>query len=422
MTRVLGGIADLLSEGPYRLAYEPSAVLGLRANLLTPVMVAANWSLATAPNLAKKPNPPTPPPAGLRHRHGIRGHPTSTAIGSVRRPRRRPPRRAQPGRRNSQLNAAKHALALRKGLSGVTLRTVAADLSAICGAAAATTNAAIALGQLDPQRGRPVVTAISDANIQWREASRWPQTIYLGGARDTALADASIHLRQTIIGTLRDGKTRAAPSEIANRLPRQNLLAVARRAMHAAREAGDLQRAGVTNPFRGADQVMMASRALEDAAYMSNLVFTARRRGTWIPMPRNEPIGAEVDRAASDALIAAKNARQLAISISNSLVSPSEAQSPPVVGLEPRTHRCTRSYCVDGSCAPPCTGATARRGRQFGRRTVARAGRVCRPDAFSQVDMVTSPPEGPMHLDRCCRPSILIVLRIGLVLRIGRSR
>lgn len=184
--------------------------------------------------------------------------------------------------------------------------------------------------------------------------------------------------------------------------------------MHAAREAGDLQRAAVTNAFRGADQVMMASRALEGAAYMSNLVFTARRRGTWIPMPRYEPIGAEADRAASDALIATKNARQLAVSFSNSLVSPSGAQSPPVVGLEPRTHRCTRNYYVDGSCAPSsCTGATARWGTQFGRPTVARAGRVCRPDAFSQVDMVTSPPEGPMHLDRSCRPSILIVLRIG---------
>lgn len=313
MTRVLGGVADLLSDGPYRLAYDPSAVLGLRANLLTPVMVAANWSLATAPDLAKNRTP-------RRHLQLVAG--IGTAFVHI------PPAlrvglyddlAAVPRGEHSLdaaihtwLNAAKHALALRKGLSGVTLRTVAADLSAVCGAAAATTSAAIALGQLDPERGRPVVAAISDANSKWREASRWPQTIYLAGARDTALADASVHLRQTIIDTLRDGKAWAEPREIAKRMPSQNLLAVARRAMHAAHEAGDLQQAAVTNLFRGTDRVMMASRALEGATYMSKAVFKARRRGTWIPMPRYEPIGIEVYRTATNAATATSNARHLA--------------------------------------------------------------------------------------------------------------
>lgn len=53
MARVIGGIADLLSDGFYGATSDPSAVLGLRANLLSPVMVAANWSLATAPDLAR---------------------------------------------------------------------------------------------------------------------------------------------------------------------------------------------------------------------------------------------------------------------------------------------------------------------------------------------------------------------------------
>ena len=41
MTRVLGGIADLLTVRLNGVESDPATVLGLRANLLTPVMVAA---------------------------------------------------------------------------------------------------------------------------------------------------------------------------------------------------------------------------------------------------------------------------------------------------------------------------------------------------------------------------------------------
>ena len=91
--------------------------------------------------------------------------------------------------------------------------------------------------------------------------------------------------------------------------------------MHAAHEAGELHEAAVTNLFRGKDRVMMASRALEGAAYMSNLVFTARRRGSWIPMPRYEPIGVEVHRAATNASAATSRARQLIIATAKPVVA-----------------------------------------------------------------------------------------------------
>lgn len=313
MARVIGGIADLLSDSFYGATSDPSAALGLRANLLSPVMVAANWSLATAPDLARN-------RTARRHLQLVSG--IGAAFAYI------PPdlRRGQyddiaaiPRDENSLdaaihtwLNAAKDALATRKGLSGMTLQTIAADLSVICGAAAATTNTAITLGQLTPERGRSVVDAMRDANTKWREASRWPQTIYLGGVRDTGLADASIHLRQTVIETLRDGKAWAEPRLIAQRMSGQDLLAVARRAMHAAHEASELQHAAVTNLFWGRDRVMMASRALEGATYMNKAVFKARRRGTWIPMPRFEPSGIEVYRAATNAAAATSNARHLA--------------------------------------------------------------------------------------------------------------
>ena len=330
MTRVLGGIADLLSIGLTDVVSDSTAILGLRSNLLAPVMVAANWSLATAPDVARNVTP-------RRHLQLVSGIGTAFAFVPVGlRPGQYDDIAAVPHSENSLdaamhiwLDATKEALATRKGLSGITLQTIAADLSVLCGAAAASTNAAIALGQLAEDRGRPVVEAISDANTKWREASRWPQTIYLGGVRDTGLADASIHLRQTVVDTLRDGKSWADPAAIATGMNGQDLASVARRAMHIAAEAAELQQAAVTNLFFGKDQVMMASRSLEGATYMNKAVFTARRRGTWIPMPRYEPTGVEVYQTATYAANATIAARLLSVATARPVVAPS-MPSPPV--------------------------------------------------------------------------------------------
>lgn len=324
MTRVLGGIADLLSIGLKDIVSDSTAILGLRSNLLAPVMVAANWSLATAPDVARNMTP-------RRHLQLVSGIGAAFAFIPVGlRPGQYDDIAAVPNSENNLdaamhnwLDATKEALATRKGLSGVTLQTIAADLSVLCGAAAATTNAAIALGQLAEDRGRPAVEAISDANAKWREASRWPQTIYLGGVRDTGLADASIHLRQTVIDTLRDGKSWADPAVIAARMKGQEPASIARRAMHIAAEAAQLQQAAVTNLFFGKDRVMMASRSLEGATYMNKAVFTARRRGTWIPMPRYEPTGVEVYRAATCAANATAAARILSVATARPAVTPS---------------------------------------------------------------------------------------------------
>lgn len=332
ITRVLGGIADLLSIGLKDVVSDSTAVLGLRSNLLAPVMVAANWSLATAPDVARNLAP-------RRHLQLVSGIGTAFAFVPVGlRPGQYDDIAAVPHSENSLdaamhnwLDATKEALATRKGLSGITLQTIAADLSVLCGAAAATTNAAIALGQLAEDRGRPVVEAIRDANTKWREASRWPQTIYLGGVRDTALADASIHLRQTAIDTLRDGKSWADPTVIAKRMNGQDLASVARRAMHIAAEAAQLHQDAVTNLFFGKDRVMMASRSLEGATYMNKAVFTARRRGTWIPMPRYEPTGVEVYRAAANAANATNAARLLSVATARPAVAPSIPSPPTAV-------------------------------------------------------------------------------------------
>ncbi|MDQ7993222.1 MAG: hypothetical protein AAGC63_15730 [Propionicimonas sp.] len=332
MVRVLGGLADLLSLGLKGVVSDPAATLGLRANLLSPVMVAANWSLATAPDVPRNMNP-------RRHLQLVSGIGAAFAfIPPALRPGQYDDIAAVPHSENSLdaaihnwLDAAKDALATRKGLSGMTLQTIAADLSVVCAAAAATTNAAIALDQLAEDRGRPVVEAITDANARWREASRWPQTIYLGGVRDTGLADASTYLRQTVVETLREGRAWAEPQGIARRMPGQDLLAVARRAMHAAADAGEQQHAAVTNLFWGKDRVMIASRALEGATYMNKVVFTARRRSDWIPMPRCEPTGLEVYRAATNASNATFIARQLAVATAKPSVSPLEPASPAAV-------------------------------------------------------------------------------------------
>ena len=320
MARVLGGIADLLTVRLNGVESDPATVLGLQANLLSPVMVAANWSLATAPD--SKPNW-----TARRHLQVLSG--IGTAFAFIPVALRTGPYddiAAVPRSENSLdaaihtwLDAAKDALATRKGLSGVTLRTIAADLSVICGAAATLTNAAIAQGQLGEDRGRPVVKAISEANTRWREASRWPQTIYLGGARHAGLTEASVRLRQTVIDTLRDGEAWAGPRAIVKRLPRQDLLAVARRAMHAAAAAGQQHHAAVINLFWGRDRLMIASRALEGATYMNKDAFTARRRGEWLPMPRYEPTGVEVSRAATRALDATAAAHDLAIGTARSI-------------------------------------------------------------------------------------------------------
>lgn len=330
MTRVLGGIADLLSIGLKDVVSDSTAILGLRSNLLAPVMVAANWSLAMAPDVARNITP-------RRHLQLVSGIGTAFAFMPVGlRPGQYDDIAAVPHSENSLdaamhnwLDATKEALATRKGLSGVTLQTVAADLSVLCGAAAATTNAAIALGQFAEDRARPVVEAISDANAKWREASRWPQTIYLGGVRDTGLADASIHLRQTVIDTLRDGKSWADPAAIATRMNGQDLASLARRAMHIAAEAAQLQQSAVTNLFFGKDRAMMASRSLEGATYMNKAVFTARRRGTWIPMPRYEPTGVKVYQTATHAANATTAARLLSVATARPVVAPS-MPSPPV--------------------------------------------------------------------------------------------
>lgn len=322
MTRVVGGIADLLSIGLKDLVSDSTTVLGLRSNLLAPVMVAANWSLATAPDVPRNLTP-------RRHLQLVSGIGAAFAFVPVGlRPGQYDDIAAVPHNEKSLdaamhnwLDAAREALATRKGLSGLTLQTIAADLSVLCGAAAASTNAAIALGQLAEDRGRPVTEAISDANAKWREASRWPQTIYLGGVRDTGLADASIHLRQIVVDTLRDGRSWADPTVIAARMKGLDLGSVARRAMHIAAEGAQLQQTAVTNLFFGKDRVMMASRSLEGATYMNKAAFTARRRGTWIPMPRYEPTGVDVYRAATNAANATTAARLLSVATARPALS-----------------------------------------------------------------------------------------------------
>jgi len=67
----------------------------------------------------------------------------------------------------------------------------------------------------------------------------------------------------------------------------------------------------------------MASRSLEGATYMNKAVFTARRRGTWIPMPRYEPTGVEVYRAATCAANATAAARILSVATARPAVTPS---------------------------------------------------------------------------------------------------
>lgn len=68
---------------------------------------------------------------------------------------------------------------------------------------------------------------------KWREASRWPQTIYLAGVcGDTGLPDASMHLRQTVTDALRDGKAWADPQLISKRNARAGP-ARARQTSHA---------------------------------------------------------------------------------------------------------------------------------------------------------------------------------------------
>lgn len=322
LTRVVGGIADLLSIGLKDVVSDSTTILGLRSNLLAPVMVAANWTLATVPDVPQNLTP-------RRHLQLVSGIGTAFAFVPVGlRPGQYDDIAAVSRSENSLdaamhnwLDATKEALGTRRGLSGVTLQTIAADLSVLCGAAAATTNAGIALGQLVEDRGRPVVEAISDANAKWREASRWPQTIYLGGVRDTGLADASIHLRQTVIHTLRDGKSWADPTVIATHMNGQDLASVARRAMHIAAEAAQLQQSAVRNLFFGEDQVMMSARTLEGTTYMNKAVFTARRRGTWIPMPRHEPTGVEVYRAATSAANATTAARLLSVATARPAVA-----------------------------------------------------------------------------------------------------
>lgn len=358
MARVLGGIADLLSIGLKGADSDPGAVLGLRANLLSPVMVAANWSLATAPDAERYATP-------RRHLHLVSGIGAAFAfIPPALRTGQYDDIAAVPMTENSLdaaihswLSAAKDALATRKGLSGVTLRTIAADLSVICGAAAVTANASIALGQLADDRGRPVVQAITDANAKWQEASRWPQTIYLGGVRHTGLADSSMNLRRIVVETLRDGKMWADPQLIAKRMSGQELLAVARRAMHSAAEAGELHQAAVTNLFLGKDRVMMASRALEGATYMNKAVFKARRRGEWLPMPRYEPSGLKVYQAVTNATNTTFIARQLAVATAKPTVAPPELASPRAVDF------------ARGRIAAPGPGATSAPAQRFSNET-----------------------------------------------------
>lgn len=110
-------------------------------------------------------------------------------------------------------------------------------------------------------------------------------------------------------------------------MPGQDLLALARRAMHVAAEAGELQQAAVTNLFWGRDRVMMASRALQGAAYMTKAVFKARRRGQWLPMPRFEPSGLEIYSSATRASNATFNARQLAVATAKPAATPPEPAS-----------------------------------------------------------------------------------------------
>lgn len=334
MTRVIGGIADLLAHGMDGVDTDPGWVLGLRANLLSPVMVAADWSLATAPVVAR-----TQPPR--RHLQLVSG---VGAVFAVVPPELRTgpydDLAAVPHSEESLdaaihnwLDATKDALTLRKGLSGATLQTIAADLSVICGAAATLTNAAIAVGRMPEDCGRPVVQALSAANVKWRGACRWPQSIYLGGVRDASLAEASIHLRQTVIDTLRDGTGWAEPRIIDGRLAGHDLLAMARRATYAAADAGQLHQVAVTNLFWGRDRVMMAARSLEGSAFMNKVVFEARRRGSWIPMPRYEPTGLEVYRTAANAANATVNARQLAAATARPLAATMWSASPAAVVL-----------------------------------------------------------------------------------------
>ncbi|MCA0308851.1 MAG: hypothetical protein LCH87_16080 [Actinobacteria bacterium] len=301
MAKVLGGIADLLSMGLPGVESDPDTTRGLRANILAPIMVAANWSRATAPVVNDN-------VLAIRHLGQVAAISESYAVVA---PEDRPgpfdDLAAVPVDENSLdaaikgwSDAAAHALSMRNGLSGLSLQTVAADLSVLTGASAAATHAAIRTGDAHAGRGTDAMEVLTAANRLWREACAWPRTVYLGGVRDPELGRASLRLREVVVSTLRDGKAWADADLLAKRMPGVNPLAVARRAIQAAAQIADDHHSAMAYVFDGG-RTLMTARSMNDVAYMNTDVFTARRRGGWIPMPRYESTGQELHSKANAA-------------------------------------------------------------------------------------------------------------------------
>jgi hypothetical protein len=277
VTRVVGGIADLLStpltttDRLRQLTRE-----ALTTNLQCALARSASWTIrnvrqfeaAHDPQLARLAGFDAAPvrPAAL-HSWRLIGPSDPGLDGAVAR----------------WTTAASEAVSNPNLVTQHALQLAAADIAMISAAAAATVERAGQVAALEPDLATTPASALGEAGRSWRRAAIWPDHIRLGG-RSTDLRHASAQLRQAITDELRTaGAWKPTEEMFAEASPEQRL-AVACSSLQAARSVGREVTSALHQLTHG------STRAWLDASHIPMPTHSVQKaldslRWTWLPDP-----------------------------------------------------------------------------------------------------------------------------------------
>lgn len=154
-------------------------------------------------------------------------------------------------------------------------QTIAADLAILSAIST------VALDRLGYQPQDPAPQALAEAQYRWRALSRWPDGVTFRGARDPALGQASIALRDSAKALLRPEDRWVTAEELAAQHSPAYLLNLVRRVNRTTAEVADHYLQAIDSLVHGSRRLWVAGPDVSPPS-LSGLSAHDGRHGGWV--------------------------------------------------------------------------------------------------------------------------------------------
>jgi len=205
-------------------------------------------------------------------------------------------------------HAATETIANRRGVTQLALQLAAADIALVCASASAVMRIGADAGALsDPSA---VCEALDSAGREWRETTRWPAELRLGG-RASELRQASADLRQHLDETLRTRGDWKHTEDMFAEVTAEKLVAVMHSGLQSAIRVGQHVANELDDLAHGASRVW-----LNDSQIPTPRVIQRGMDGTrheWLPDPAGFHSAEALHEVASEAVLRLVRATPLTV-------------------------------------------------------------------------------------------------------------